>query len=151
MLSNINRLIESIVNKIAPILNHLEIKIKVTCDSGLENFSVNIDSEKMELVILNLIYNAMDALKNKKGSKRIRVKSKLYKRDRQLLIIVADNGQGILPEILPNIFKPFYTTNSKGMGLGLANVERIVSLHNGKIEVKTEIKKFTEFRIFLPC
>jgi PAS domain S-box-containing protein len=151
MRNNINNLIKNIAGKVMPLLNHAKIKLKILYDKKLEACPVTIDNEKMEQVFLNLLYNSMEALKSKKGEKHIKISSKLYTKNKHVNISVFDNGVGISKEVLPNIFKPFYTTNSKGMGLGLANVERIVSLHGGKVEVKTEVNKFTEFHIILPC
>jgi len=148
---NINNLIESVVNKAAPLLNHLKIKSKLHLDAKLNEYPVNIDYEKMEFIVLNLIYNSMDALKNKKSRKYIKITTKLYKRNKNIKISVLDNGCGIATEILSNIFKPFYTTKSKGMGLGLANVERVVFLHKGKVEATSVLNKFTEFEIIIPC
>jgi signal transduction histidine kinase len=148
---NINNLIESVVNKAAPLLNHLKIKSKLHLDAKLNEYPVNIDYEKMEFIVLNLIYNSMDALKNKKSRKYIKITTKLYKRNKNIKISVLDNGCGIATEILSNIFKPFYTTKSKGMGLGLANVERVVYLHKGKVEATSVLNKFTEFEIIIPC
>ena len=65
-------------------------------------------------------------------------------------IIVADTGKGIELENLPHIFDPFFTSKKGGTGLGLAIVFRIIENHSGKIDVKSEIGKGTEFKIFLP-
>jgi signal transduction histidine kinase len=64
--------------------------------------------------------------------------------------MIKDTGAGISEEIASEIFKPFFSTKTRGSGLGLACVERIVKDHKGNISVKSEIGKGTEFMITLP-
>ncbi len=67
-----------------------------------------------------------------------------------MLITVADEGKGIPPEILPNIFRPFFTTKGHGTGLGLSLARRIVDSHGGQIDVTSVVGKGTEFLVRLP-
>jgi signal transduction histidine kinase len=68
--------------------------------------------------------------------------------------MVKNLGKGIPKSDLPYIFQPFFrgenTANSKGYGIGLSLVERIINLHNGNIQVQSEINEWTEFSISLP-
>ncbi|MEM0053033.1 MAG: HAMP domain-containing sensor histidine kinase [Nitrososphaeria archaeon] len=64
--------------------------------------------------------------------------------------LVKDTGIGIDEEIKRNLFKPFYTTKAKGMGLGLALTKHVVELHNGTIEVKSQSNKGTKITIEIP-
>jgi signal transduction histidine kinase len=66
-------------------------------------------------------------------------------------ISIRDTGVGIIPDELPNIFKPFYTTKSAGSGLGLAICKKIVDEHGGQIEVESTVGKGTTFTITLPA
>jgi signal transduction histidine kinase/DNA-binding response OmpR family regulator len=74
----------------------------------------------------------------------------------QIILTVADTGMGIAPEVLPFIFEPFFrsaraqNTSLKGTGLGLSIVKRIVTLHEGTIEVFSELNKGTTFRVVFP-
>ena len=65
-------------------------------------------------------------------------------------IVVSDEGKGIPPEHLPNIFRPFFTTKGHGTGLGLSLARRIVESHGGYIDVTSEVGKGTQFIIRLP-
>jgi signal transduction histidine kinase len=67
-------------------------------------------------------------------------------------VVIADTGVGIAPEHLPRIFDPFFSTKGvgKGTGLGLAITRRIVEDHHGTIEVSSEVRRGTSFRIWLP-
>ncbi|MDH5674470.1 MAG: PAS domain S-box protein [Myxococcales bacterium] len=68
------------------------------------------------------------------------------------VIAVRDDGRGIAPEVLPRIFDPFFTTKGpgQGTGFGLAMAHGIVRAHGGALDVRTELGRGTEFRIFLP-
>ena len=68
-----------------------------------------------------------------------------------VLITVADEGKGIPPEHLPNIFRPFFTTKGHGTGLGLSLARRMVEAHGGHIEVTSVVGKGTEFQVRSDC
>ena len=70
--------------------------------------------------------------------------------DREVVIRVSDTGKGIPAEYLPNIFDPFVTTKSKGTGMGLAVVLRIVRNYKGRIQVERSDSQGTTFCIHLP-
>jgi len=119
------------------------IKIELQKDASLPN--VDHDSDQIHQVLLNLLLNAVQAIE---GAGTIRVT--LSGLDEEAVITVVDSGRGIIPENLPNIFRPFYTTKGNGTGLGLSLARRIVEGHHGRIEVDSEIGIGTEFRVFLP-
>jgi two-component system sensor histidine kinase HydH len=63
---------------------------------------------------------------------------------------VADEGKGIAPDNLTNIFRPFFTTKGHGTGLGLSLARRIVEAHGGSIGVRSEVGKGSQFEVRLP-
>lgn len=108
---------------------------------------VAINKALFEWVIENLIKNAIDAMGDESGTITIHVEEET----RRVLVDVSDTGKGIRKKDLPHVFKPGFTTKSRGWGLGLSLAKRIVeSYHHGKIRVKnSEIGKGTTFRIEL--
>ena len=106
---------------------------------------VEHDSDQIHQVLLNLLLNAVQAIEAK-GSVSVEIAS----RDHFAVVTVTDNGRGIPPEILPNIFRPFFTTKGNGTGLGLSLARRIVEEHRGRIEVSSDPPRGTTFRVFLP-
>jgi signal transduction histidine kinase len=110
---------------------------------------------KLIHVLVNLMQNAIDALREKQfpagESPQIWIEGR-RDADRSL-IIVRDNGPGIDPKIADKVFDPFFTTKEvgKGMGLGLSICYRIVQGYGGKIFVKSEPGKFCEFTLDFPA
>ena len=106
---------------------------------------VEHDSDQIHQVLLNLLLNAVQAIEAR-GAVGVEIAS----RDHFAVVTVTDNGRGIPPEILPNIFRPFFTTKGNGTGLGLSLARRIVEEHRGRIEVSSDPPRGTTFRVFLP-
>jgi signal transduction histidine kinase len=67
------------------------------------------------------------------------------------LIAVSDTGSGISEDEITKLFRPFYTTKPKGLGLGLAFCMKVVEAHGGAIEVSSQVNKGTTFTIRLPA
>jgi signal transduction histidine kinase len=104
------------------------------------------DKTQMTQVFINLFENAISAVADK-GEIRIDVAER---KEKQVEIIFADNGSGISSENLKRIFNLYFTTKSKGSGIGLSVVQKIISEHNGLISVQSEPGKGTIFTIILP-
>lgn len=105
---------------------------------------IPLDAELMERVIYNLLLNAAQA---SPPQGPITLKTRLL--DDTVEIAVIDRGSGIDATHLENIFNPFFTTKSNGVGLGLAIVSKIVDEHGGKITLESEPGSGTVFRIYL--
>ncbi len=104
------------------------------------------DRELLRQVILNLLINAVQSI-SARGS--IGIRTWQYDDDHQALAI-ADNGCGIPADLQHKIFEPFFTTRASGTGLGLALSQRIISAHQGDIQLKSEPGHGTTFTIILP-
>jgi len=105
------------------------------------------EKTSLEQVLLNLILNARQALSTKGGVLRIGAR----RVDDQVLIEIADDGCGIAPDQLKNVFTPFYTHGkANGRGLGLAFCQKVIESHGGFISVESEKDQGTRFKISLP-
>ncbi len=104
-----------------------------------------LDGQLMERVIYNLLLNAAQA---SRAGGSITVKTR--KLGAMVEIAVIDRGSGIDAKHLENIFNPFFTTKSSGVGLGLAIVSKIVDEHGGKLAVESESGVGSVFRVYLP-
>ncbi|MFC5410235.1 sensor histidine kinase [Larkinella bovis] len=90
------------------------------------------DAGQIEMVLINLIKNAMEILE---GQRKPKLKIEVKNQDNRLIIYVTDNGPGIEPEAIEKIFIPFYTTKKTGSGIGLSLSRQIMQLHNGQLKV----------------
>jgi two-component system NtrC family sensor kinase len=104
---------------------------------------------QLQQVLVNLITNACQAMPEGAGKLRF---SALPSEEGELQIRVQDNGSGIAPDHLERIFEPFFTTKGEGhgTGLGLSIVRNIVELHNGRIEIESQLGSGTTFVLTFP-
>jgi two-component system, cell cycle sensor histidine kinase and response regulator CckA len=138
--------------------------IEFSFAAGQKLGKVRVDPVQIEQILMNLSSNARDAMPQG-GQLRIETsainldeeyadrKQAVIPKGHYAQITVSDTGSGILPEHLPHIFEPFYTTKpeTKGTGLGLATVYGIVKQNKGFIWAYSEPKMGTVFKIYLPC
>jgi len=113
---------------------------------------VRADRSGLQQILVNLIINAMDALKEKPAGQGL-VEVRSFARDGWACISVSDNGPGIPEEIQGRIFDPFYTTKpaGEGTGLGLAIIHSIVHQHRGTVQMESDPASGTRFVIELPA
>jgi signal transduction histidine kinase len=109
-----------------------------------------VDGDKMRQVILNILHNACEAVE-KGGTITISLSLLKGRWGRKIRIRIADNGPGIPNEDRENIFEPFYTTKSTGIGLGLANARKIIEQHKGSIRAVSTKEQGACFEILIPC
>ncbi|MBI5814288.1 MAG: PAS domain S-box protein [Nitrospinae bacterium] len=134
---------------------------RIECHRDIEpGLFANVDPEQFRQVIWNLCVNAIDAMENG-GELMVKAARAQGGPPRKpietgsasgpyIIITVEDNGGGIPPDQLDKIFEPFYTTKSRGTGLGLPTASKIVESHGGKITVRAEPEKGTTFSVWLP-
>ena len=144
--------LNEIIRKTVRILqNRISLqKIKTDIELG-EDLMVRADARQIELVILNLLLNSIQAFEGLK-SKDKTISIKTGRENSLIRVKVGDNGPGIPEDILPGIFDPFFTTKpiGKGVGLGLSICSGIIKEHKGSIRVTSEVGKGTEFIFTLP-
>jgi two-component system sensor histidine kinase AtoS len=105
-----------------------------------------IDTEQIERVIVNIMFNAIQALPEE-GT--IKISTGLGPTENTVAVTISDNGCGIPQENLVHLFDPFYSTRPNGTGLGLAIVHEIIQAHGGHIEVTSEVGRGTSFSFHL--
>jgi signal transduction histidine kinase len=107
--------------------------VQVTVEAPHEPMMVRADAELMQQAVLNLLLNGMQAMPTGGGAIRVRMR-----REHQFAVVeVADDGEGIPVDLLPRIFELYFTTKPKGSGIGLAMTYRILQLHGGAMEVRS--------------
>lgn len=113
--------------------------------------SVQVDAELTEQVFKNLIFNAYEAMDTAGGKLRVEITKEFSDGRRGVEIAFSDTGPGVPPELREQIFNPFFTTKSSGVGLGLSIVSKIVDDHGGWIRVDPSNGKGACFRVFFPA
>jgi signal transduction histidine kinase/DNA-binding response OmpR family regulator len=147
------RKVEEAVNQVVKLVSSDAAKHNIEIETDFaENLpSVSLNLNEMIEVMLNLVMNAFDAIKD---GGRIRLSTCEFRDPDEgkdyVRVEIADTGQGIEPEHLDRIFERYYTTKETGTGLGLAVVERIVMAHNGKVTSSSVPGEGTSFFIDLP-
>ena len=121
-------------------------KNNIILQTTIEANIVYADRIQLEQILINLITNAIQAL-DKNDQKEIQIFS--TKTNGYSLVSVSDNGSGIEPNKLEKIFVPFFTTKTKGSGIGLSLSRQIANLHHGTLDVES-INGRTEFILRLP-
>jgi signal transduction histidine kinase len=137
----IERAIQNV--KVLPEFERVQIRYTQEGDcSGM------FDPGKMERVILNLLFNACEAVVPTAGEIEIRSTG----RDDTFTVEVIDNGPGIDPAILPNLFQPFVSSGKEqGIGLGLTVVQKVVQDHGGNVQVARTGPEGTHFLLRIPA
>jgi signal transduction histidine kinase len=120
-------------------------------ESQLTNLpTIQADPDGMHRALLNIVSNAFDALEDRPGG-RILVATSLENNGKWVRVVVQDNGVGIPPDRIKDIFKPFVSSKgSKGTGLGLAVSRKILREHSGDILVTSQPEKGSRFILRLP-
>ncbi|MDK2741322.1 MAG: CHASE3 domain-containing protein [Nitrospira sp.] len=146
---DLNRLVGEVSKLLKSRLEDKHLTIKISISPMISEFTA--DRDLLRQVLLNIVDNAIDA--SPKGGAPIEITGhELFREERPGLVIqVKDDGVGISPELLPNVFQPFVTSGKKhGTGLGLAICQNIVESHEGDIYVTSEVGKGTIVGIWLP-
>ena len=110
------------------------------------------DAQQIKQVLINLISNALNDMKDGKGDavEIVGAEESGENSSDQVVLSIIDNGPGVGPDIVENIFEPFFTTREHGTGLGLAIVKQIIESHGGTIQVANNGKKGSTFTVHLP-
>lgn len=132
---------ENIYQLMQPTLQQKNIEWEIVLKDT--DLILDVDPNLIEQVLINLVVNAMEAVKDK-PEPRIIVSAYLAS-TKKTVIKVADNGTGIPEEVLDKIFIPFFSTKKSGSGIGLSLCKQIMMLHKGNIQVQSIETQGTAF------
>ncbi|UCD12015.1 MAG: HAMP domain-containing protein [Nitrospinaceae bacterium] len=127
-------------------LDRGDITIEKNYDARITQ--LNLDTEQIRRVFINLFENAVDAVGE---SGRIAITTRLHPEKHLAEIEFSDNGSGVSAADMNKLFLPHFTTKKRGTGLGLAIVNRIIVDHEGSIQVRGNQPRGTVFTLTLPC
>jgi two-component system nitrogen regulation sensor histidine kinase NtrY len=141
---NIHEIIEQTVSLFKSVFTDIEFNVAF---SSQVPSSIQIDAEQMKRAFINILDNAVYAV-NKKGE--IKIKTTFRRKSRKVNIEIADSGHGVPLNDKNKLFLPHFSTKKKGTGLGLTIVNKIISDHNGSINVENNYPHGAKFIIQLP-
>ena len=136
--------VEEMVDFFGPTARQANIDIKCYLPADLPGVRLNQDLFKQAL--LNLMLNAVQAMPTG-GELTIQATHE----PGEVCLSLIDTGNGMTPEVLSRLFRPFFSTKPGGTGLGLATTRRIVRAHGGRLTVESELGRGTKFTIRLPA
>lgn len=141
---NLNRLVGNALQQIEGL--QLERQIQLMCHLDPTLPSGRVDPALVQSAILNLMKNSVEAMPN---GGELTVETRYLSDAHRAEITISDNGTGIAPQAIPNLFTSFRSSKegSTGTGIGLPTVKRIVDIHRGSIVVRSELGKGTTFTL----
>ncbi len=126
-------------------------QVTMTVDVGPDVPRIVGDRIQLQQVLLNLLLNAIDAVRDRPiAERKIRIAAARSAGDR-VELVVSDSGRGIAPDMVDRVFDLFATTKPDGAGLGLAIVRAIVESHGGRVVAESIAEGGAAFRVSLPC
>ena len=126
--------VESLLRNVVQLAQAYAQKPQITCKVSSPNLAIRADAVQIEMVLINLIKNAVESV----GKTQVPIiHLEAVAVGPRVMIQVIDNGPGIEPEALEQIFIPFYTTKKTGSGIGLSLSRQIMQLHNGQLTAES--------------
>ena len=139
---SVNELLLGVAQLAQPDLSRRGVALSLTVPSPAPMLVV--DAGQVEMILLNLLRNAMEACDNTVGAI---IKLEAGTADNRTTLLVSDNGAGIEPEAIEQIFIPFYTTKKTGSGIGLSLSRQIMQQHGGQLTVTSTPGQGSVFRL----
>jgi len=140
---SINKILDDTLEMAADRIDLGQVKVEKKYASDV--CDVAVDEEKIKIAFLNIIVNAIEAMEKNKGILTLRTKNA----GDNCIIEIEDNGTGMNNDTLQKLFEPYFTSKSKGTGLGLTNCQNIIMSHRGKITVNSIPGKGSIFMVTL--
>lgn len=141
-------LVADTIAMVRPDADARQVKLKVDIPPQLP--AAQGDRVHVQQVLLNLIFNGMDAMNAVPPARRSLAVGTAKTKHGNLQVTVSDCGTGIAPDDAKHIFEPFYTTKANGMGMGLAISKTIIEAHGGEIWMDSSAAEGTAFTFILP-
>lgn len=137
---NISDLFENMHRLMQPTLDQKKIELEMILKEP--NLAIDVDINLIEQVLINLIVNAIDAVKETSKPKIVLAASRT---NQKTVIKIADNGSGMTKDVMDKIFIPFFSTKKNGSGIGLSLCKQIMMLHKANIQVQSVPNEGTVF------
>ena len=141
--ADVNRVVADVLQLVEPQMSSHRIERRV--ELGERGCCAVLDEASVRSALMNLVLNAIQAMPDG-GTLSVKTSAS----DAALLVEVADTGCGMTEEQLANVFEPFYTTRSQGLGLGMPYARKVIEQHGGAVSVRSRPGAGTTIRVELP-
>ena len=141
---NLNEQIQRVLDFVEPKAEQARVEIHRFLDLDLP--STMMDAPRLYAALLNLVLNAMEAMGPEGGNIWVHTRQT----SNRVILALIDDGCGMNQETLRHVFEPFYTTKQDGSGLGLPTARRIIEGHGGRIGMRSEPGRGTQFTLEFP-
>lgn len=146
---NLAVVVEELLDFFGPTARQANIDIKCYLSADLP--PLRLDPELLKQAILNILLNAKQAMPE---GGELTVQASVERDDAgaptHVILMLIDTGKGMTPEVLPKVFRPFFSTKPGGSGLGLPTTRKIIEAHGGAIDVQSAAGRGTKFTVRLP-
>jgi C4-dicarboxylate-specific signal transduction histidine kinase len=146
-LVDVNEVIREMIVLLRGEASRYAVSIRADFAAGLPQLMA--DRVQLQQVMLNLIMNSIDAMKDVEGTRELTIKSQRAENE-QLLMSVSDSGVGLPPQLAGEIFNAFFTTKLQGTGLGLSISRSIIESHGGRLWAADNPPRGASFCFTLP-
>jgi PAS domain S-box-containing protein len=142
--------LQAVVERVVTEVGEAIPQAKIRCEGNFGD--VEGDEGLLRQALLNLARNAAEACASSKSGGKVLVRGEIVRGEEtgSQQITVFDNGPGIAADVLPKLFRPFFTTKANGTGLGLAVVQKIIVQHGGQVEARNRPEGGAAFIVTLP-
>ncbi|MHC4264698.1 MAG: PAS domain S-box protein [Planctomycetota bacterium] len=145
---DMNNIVREVLDMETSEAGQKHIELQTQLDEHLP--SVLADRIEIEQVILNLVRNAFEAMSNTESDERRLTIQTTKTNENKIMIAVRDNGRGLSPDETEKVFDSFFTTSSKGLGIGLSISRTIVEAHKGHLWAESNPDRGATFKFTLP-
>ena len=142
--ANFSKLLNDCIHFMEPQANLKSIRIEF---DDKKEIILNCDRNQMKQVLINLLQNAIEATGDTGNFINVTLEEVS---EESIMVTISDHGCGIPESRQKRLFEPFYSTKEKGTGLGLLTCKRIIDLHQGSIDIESQLGEGTTIRILLP-
>jgi C4-dicarboxylate-specific signal transduction histidine kinase len=146
---DVNGLVDEVFGLVRDASRRHQVEIRSELGPGLP--TINADRVQLQQVVLNLVMNAIEAMKDVANRPRRLTVSTRAEEPSQVIVSIADTGFGLHKHALDKLFEPFYTTKPSGMGMGLSVSRSIVESHGGRLWASANRGPGATFTFTLPA